>query len=149
MEHTLSKALVTAAALGTLLVSACSKPEQPLETANDSLGGIVWRLSEISGQQISLPAEAKPATIMFDEGTGQASGFSGVNQFHGSYKLDGSKISFGPLISTRMAGPPELMEIESNFLNVVSSDVEFTISDGVLEFAHGESVVARFTTDPE
>lgn len=145
MKPTHSRTLVTAAALGILLIPACSKPEQPMEKTSEPLGGIIWRLSEISGRKVALPAETKPVTITFNETTGQASGFSGVNQFHGAYKRDGSTISFGPVVSTRMAGPPELMEIETALLNVVSSDVEFTVSGEGLELARGESVVARFT----
>ena len=39
----------------------------------------------------------------------------GVNRFSGSYMLDDAEIEIGMLVSTLMAGPPELMALEQRF----------------------------------
>lgn len=47
---------------------------------------------------------------------GKVSGNAGVNQYSGSYEVDGSKLSIGPLLSTQMAGDPAIMEQEAAYL---------------------------------
>ncbi len=42
-----------------------------------------------------------------------------VNNFFGSYELDGNKIKFGPAGSTMMMGPQGEMEAEQNFLQIL------------------------------
>lgn len=42
-----------------------------------------------------------------------------VNNFFGSYELEGNKIKFGQTGSTMMMGPREAMEAERNFLDIL------------------------------
>jgi heat shock protein HslJ len=54
-------------------------------------------------------------------GDGKVSGFASINRFSGSMQWDDQgKIQWSPLLSTRMAGPPELMDQESVFLTALS-----------------------------
>lgn len=122
----------------------CKDTDPKMNPSDKPLEGVTWKLWELSGNEISPAGEADPVTITFDPATGQVSGFSGVNRFHGSYTIDDSVISFGPVISTRMAGAPELMELESAFLKFVSTDVDFEITDGRLALAINETEIARF-----
>lgn len=55
------------------------------------------------------------ATVTFKE-DGTFNGFSGVNRFFGNYKLDGDRISFDQMGSTRMMGPPAAMKFEDKFI---------------------------------
>ena len=41
---------------------------------------------------------------------GSVSGSAGVNRFSGTARLDGDRLTLGPLRTTRMAGSPEAME---------------------------------------
>ena len=59
------------------------------------------------------------ASITFKE-DGTLHGFSGVNRFFGNYKLEGSKISFSGMGSTRMAGAPDAMRFEDKFMKALS-----------------------------
>jgi heat shock protein HslJ len=139
MKSSIQTILQSTVILSALWATACSESEAP-----QPLEGVVWRLVEISENAQSYPTGSKPVTITFDQSTGQVTGFSGVNQFRGSYTVDGSIISFGPVISTRMAGPPELMKLESEILKFVSTDVGFEMTDGSLALSLGESEIARF-----
>ncbi len=57
--------------------------------------------------------------LHFGETEATVDGFAGVNRFHGAYKLgDEAKAAFGPLISTRRAGPG--MPWEAKFLEALS-----------------------------
>jgi heat shock protein HslJ len=76
-----------------------------------------WRLVEIAGQQVDPDA---PNEIRFVDG--QVSGRVGVNRFTGSYTVAGDTIEFGPAAATRMAGPPELMDLEDRFLAALQGE---------------------------
>ncbi len=68
--------------------------------------------------QLLQPQNDVNVTLGFDK---EQSKFYGkiVNNFFGSYKLDGQKINFGPVGSTMMMGAPEEMEAETNFLQIL------------------------------
>jgi lactoylglutathione lyase len=68
-----------------------------------AIEGIDWVLDGGSDQSLRL-----------EEGT--ASGSAGVNRYSGAYALDGDRLTVGPLVTTRMAGPPEAMHAEQEFL---------------------------------
>jgi heat shock protein HslJ len=54
---------------------------------------------------------------------GQVHGQAGVNSFDGSARLDGDRLTLGPLRTTRMAGPPEAMDAEAAFLQALEEVV--------------------------
>jgi heat shock protein HslJ len=81
-----------------------------------SLGGS-WRLVEIDGKPVDPDA---PNEIRFDDG--RISGRIGVNRFNGSYIVSADTIEFGPAATTRMAGPPELMDLEDRFLAALQGE---------------------------
>lgn len=55
----------------------------------------------------------------------KVAGHSGVNRFRGSVTLDGSSLSFGPLMTTRMAGEPAAMELERAVLAALDGTVTY------------------------
>lgn len=54
-------------------------------------------------------------------------GFSGVNRYFGSFKLDGNKIEISNLAMTKMAGSPEAMRAEQAYLDLLNKAVKFEI----------------------
>lgn len=91
-----------------------------------------WVIESFGGQTALVPAD--PAvTSELTLKAGQASGSGGVNSFSGTYEASGdSKISFGPLAATAMAGPPAAMEQESKFFSALESAKRFEINEGKL-----------------
>jgi putative lipoprotein len=68
---------------------------------------------------------------------GVVGGSSGCNRFTGAYKQKGDELTMGPLASTRMACPPEVMEREQQFLTMLGNvryaeadDRKLTLKDG-------------------
>ncbi len=76
---------------------------------SDQLNG-GWLLVEIAGEPVD---ENAPRKVRFEDG--RVSGQVGVNRFSGSYTHDEDGIELGPAALTRMAGPPELMDLEARF----------------------------------
>lgn len=72
-----------------------------------------WQLIELNGKPI---AAASHVELELD-GTDRVLGHSGVNQFMGSCRRgDNYTLDFGAISSTKMAGSPEAMQLEAEFL---------------------------------
>ena len=72
----------------------------------------------VDGRQIVIDVDTR-ITIRFAP-EGQVGGLAAVNRFSGGYTLSADgKLGWGKpgFVSTRMAGPPELMEKERDFLS--------------------------------
>lgn len=76
---------------------------------SDALAGTQWELLAIDGRPVL--AGEDPLRITFGH-DGRVSGTTGVNQLTASYSLTPDYLTFGPLATTRRAGPPELMAQE-------------------------------------
>lgn len=89
-----------------------------------ALGGVDLTLSRlvVDGREIKLPAD-NPMTLRFGE-AGKLSGKSAVNRFNGGYELvEQGRINWpgAGFMTTRMAGPPEAMQLERYFLTALAS----------------------------
>ena len=80
------------------------------------------------------PAIAK---IVFIEAFRTSRGKIGCNRFTGTYNHKDDELTFGPLASTRMACPPEVMEGEQQFLTMLgyvrsadASHLKLVLRDG-------------------
>jgi heat shock protein HslJ len=110
-----------------------------------SLTGTVWKLVQLNGQMFG---QEELPTLVLEASGSQANGFGGVNHFSGSYKLEGDTISFGPLAATKMAGPPDKMKLEDDFLKALSRATMWKIHGPWLTLSAGETDVARFQALP-
>lgn len=134
---------------GTLLVSLT--PSTGCESVGDVMGGsggavmqnVVssmlgdWTLAGISGSDLaSFAADKLPTMNIASDGT--ASGFTGVNRWSSMLDLDAlkaGKFDLGQAATTKMAGSPAAMDLESRFLSALGSVTGFDVqalSDGVL-----------------
>lgn len=77
--------------------------------------------------QLLQPQNDVNVTLGFDK---EQNKFYGkvVNNFFGSYKIDGQKINFGPVGSTMMMGTPDEMEAEMNFLQILPKIESYAFS---------------------
>jgi heat shock protein HslJ len=129
-----------AALLAASLASAtsCSSPPAA-ENSPVSLEGTRWTLDSLAGATVTDP---RP-TLSFEE-SGRAAGSAGVNRFGGEASIDGRSIRLGPFMATRMAGPPERMELERRYLEALATATRWSIVDGRLELADAEVMLAKF-----
>jgi hypothetical protein len=81
--------------------------------------GIEWSLVGGSGQ-----------TLLLDRG--HASGSGGCNRFAGGYELEGERLSFKPLASTRMACDPTVMQAESDYFLALGRTARLALADAEL-----------------
>ena len=81
---------------------------------------------------------------------GRLSGTGGINRVTGVYGVEGSSLEFGPIATTKVAGPPERMDRECRFLADLARVVRWSIDNGqlVLEDAAG-TVVLRLRSGSE
>jgi putative lipoprotein len=106
---------VAAAALGVLMAgsggSAADEPDQR------ELTGTTWRAETITGRPV---IDSSASTISF-EPDGRVHGRGGCNRYFGAAAIDGERISFGALGSTKIACAPALMDQEARFFRALES----------------------------
>jgi heat shock protein HslJ len=128
-------AVVTTAAF----VTSCAGPERPSLTW--SLTGTVWKLVELNGEPVGAN---KLPSLTLDAATGKVTGLAGVNRFNGSFKQQDAALTFGPLLTTRMAGPEDAMKLEGEFLAALSRVTTWKADGLMLSLLADKTEVARF-----
>ncbi|MFO1088003.1 MAG: amidohydrolase family protein [Hyphomicrobiales bacterium] len=107
--------------------------------AVNSAANKTWTLTSLGGDAIKAE---KPPTMLFAKG--KLSVFGGVNRISGSYALVNDAVVMGDLASTKMAGPPELMDLESRFTKTLAAVNGFTVAGDKLVLLTDGKVVAEF-----
>jgi heat shock protein HslJ len=93
-----------------------------------ALEGTPWVLG--TGVTAVPTADKTRPTLMLKSGT--ASGFAGCNNFHGTYTVNGSSLSFGPLGRTAMACGSAQDAIETAYLAQLAKVASYAISGQTL-----------------
>jgi heat shock protein HslJ len=104
-----------------------------------------WSLVAIDGDPVAVSAERSRPSLAFDSKAGRVSGMAGVNRFGGPYVIGPGTLKLGPLMATKMAGSPELNELETRFLRTLERATAWRINGSELELLNGEQILARFT----
>ena len=151
ITRTLASAILAAAlaitAQGCTLVNPLPYPAYPTEPISVRALTGEWSIVSIEGEDTAslLPDGAKAPTLQFSD-EGRLSGFAGVNRFSGSLdteKLISGKWDVGQVVSTKMAGPPELMALEQRILSALdSADAIVSTGGSVVLTAKGKESLA-------
>lgn len=122
---------------------AKSEYEQSLNAESGKLDGRYWRLIELDGETITpKPQMFNDIYILFTT-DGFVSGSAGCNRINGSYSVDGAKLSFGGIASTRRMCPE--MDAEHKFMKMFPMVESFYTDENHLYLSDGaERVVAKF-----
>jgi heat shock protein HslJ len=110
--------LVALLCSGSLAATACAptSPESsPVSFAQ--LTGAKWVAEDIDGHGVIDDAQSTVQFVAPD----RIAGRGGCNQYSGNVTMDGTKIQVSPLISTKMACVPALMDQESRFLQALEA----------------------------
>lgn len=108
--------LAVLATLVALSLSGCRAADPtPRELSHDALAG-VWDLESLAAVP-TLPEGDRP-NLEFSE-NGQVAGFAGVNRLSTALSLAPDRAAFSSPITTRMAGPPERMQLEFAFTQAI------------------------------
>jgi heat shock protein HslJ len=108
----------------SLVYEAAAKAELP---------GSDWVVTGYNNGKQAVTGPAVDSTLTVAFGTdGKISGEGGVNRFMGDFESGAKTVKIGPLQSTKMAGPPELMTQETAYLTALQNSTTWEISSGKL-----------------
>ena len=126
-----------------VVMAGCGTRSAPLETG---LTGTAWVLEDLAGAGV---VERGRATLEFDE-AGRASGKGSCNRYSGPVTLSGDRISFGPLISTKMACVEEALTAqEGRFLEALGRAERYVVERSELRiYVRGNPAPLRFSPAP-
>jgi heat shock protein HslJ len=129
----------TRIAVALIWVALLSVGCQPAADDANALDNTSWTVTAINGVAV-VPA-AKP-TIMF-EGDGTVAGSASCNQYSGSFRTDGDRITIGDLQSTLMLCAGEVGAQEAAFVAAMRAVETWRVTPtGELEMAGAASIVA-------
>ena len=127
----------------TFALQACCTTGENVGPSSAALEETYWRLTELSGEKVVTPEGGREAHLRLLPEEKQVQGFGGCNGFFGGYELEGDRLSFEPLGSTRMACP-DTDDTEMAFFRALESAASFTIIGTTLELKGPDGPVARF-----
>jgi OOP family OmpA-OmpF porin len=116
--------------------------------AATAVGGQVentrWELAELSGKPVAPPWQQKEPYLQLNPNGKALQGFTGCNSVNGNYQLNGAKLKFSNLTSTKVSCGEPYMQQESAFLNALKATDSCKLSDNKLELYGGGKLLARF-----
>ncbi len=113
----------------------------------DEVVGRTWRFTEVAGAAVGDgPERAHPALTF--SGDGQVYGTGGVNRLRGTWSYEHGALTFGPVVTTLMAGTPEHMERERAVLDLLTGPLAVEVADGALLLTDGSGRVSRLLPAP-
>ena len=115
------------------------------QAQSQDLSGTSWLVTGYNNGKQAVVSVIGGTELTTDFGKdGTVSGSSGCNTYNGTYKVDGDKITIGPLASTRMAcnDPEGVMDQESQFLAALQSAKSFKIDGSKMEMRTAEGALA-------
>lgn len=106
-----------------LLANTCSQQKAVQKQQISGIQDNRWSLVSMNG----MPQDKSPVWLEFDPVEQRFSGNGGCNKLAGEYKIEGNEITFGKVISTRMACMDAAAnDRESTFLRMLS-DRTYTV----------------------
>lgn len=127
-------------------IAACStqkkQPNGPQDASNSLVKGNYsaldillahnWKLTTLNGKSIQQNINSTSIGFAFDENKQRVSGFSGCNQFSGSFIATESNLTFKQMLSTQMACG-EVDKIEWQFLKTLAETTSYKTANGILQ----------------
>ncbi|MGR4069663.1 META domain-containing protein [Billgrantia sp. C5P2] len=131
--------------LGSLAIvlMGCTGMERPM-THNEPLENTYWKLTRVGDVTPVAVDNQREAHFVLHTEENRVAGSTGCNRLAGSYRLENDALSFGPLVTTRMACLEE-GDTEPAFLGALEATATWQI-DGQALTLRDESgaVVAQF-----
>lgn len=104
-----------------------------------------WQLSKLDGMEDNANFEKVSLEISED---GTFSGMAGVNLMNGQLTEDSTNY-FQRIRTTRKAGPPELMRLESGLLSALAKVNRYESTGDTLSLYENDKLVVEFQQQPE
>jgi len=106
-----------------------------------------WVLGWMHGRGPDAPPEGRGHAWIRIEADGQLRGHTGLNQLSGAVDagaLTAAEFRPGPVATTKMGGPPAVMEYEAEFLRLLQRSTRFRVDEGVLVLSDDSGELLRF-----
>lgn len=111
-----------------MALAACSTGDPRIEPLPPGLAGTSWRAETITG----LPVlDGTDSTLTF-LGTDRIAGLAACNRYNGSIAVKDGRVRVGPLVATRMACTPPVMEQERRFTTALEQAQRFALEGSTL-----------------
>lgn len=112
--------------------------------ADSPLRGTYWKLVRLGGEPVAAAAKQREAHLVFSADAFRVAGSGGCNRLTGGFELDGDRLRFGRMASTRMSCPDN-MDQEKRFLDALVHVERYRIRGSHLELLDAAGTVyARF-----
>lgn len=131
MKKMLSLVLVV---IGTVFAVSCGGNSGAATDKNDAaMTSVAVTVDDLVGKEFAITNmyEGKEVTIAFPA-TNMIGGKSAVNSYFTEFTLNGDKIAFKALGSTKMAGPEEDMAVENEYLQLLGAADTISLNGDVL-----------------
>ncbi len=124
---------------------ACSSAARSDKRSAANLQDTYWKLLELDGKKIPLaPSHKRQIRITLASEGSRVIGFSGCNQFTGTFTQAESELRFSQMVSTRMACVAPYKQIEPKLLKILNQTTAYRIEGERLLLLQGDKVLARF-----
>jgi len=131
-----------------ILMVSCSTSEIKITSQGAAdIEGTQWQIVEVSGSPVPRLSGGKQPHIILDPEQKKVMGFSGCNNFFGSYELDGDSLEFGPAGSTRMACPEPEAGVETEVFKILDKTRGWRINDNTLILLGDSGILARLSKE--
>lgn len=104
-----------------------------------------WKLESIADGDVKALFADQIPTIKFDLAESRFGGNAGCNRYNATYKIEGTTITVGPVISTRMAC--RNMEGESKFTQIITGESTLEATLNKISFSKEGKVILTFVKD--
>jgi heat shock protein HslJ len=137
-------------------IAACAPSSTPGDETASAAGSVSqtsalvgprWRLVELEGQPSIAGGGAREPHLVFSrsDNVDRVGGATGCNSMGGTYEVEGDRIRFSELFSTKMACvEDDRMSQEARFLGALQLADRYAISGDTLTLVAGAEVVAKF-----
>ena len=134
--------LVSLRPVGIDPYSSCGTKQQAVSNI-PSIANSRWYLTEVDGKKIAPESVTRIPFLKVQGGEQLIQGFSGCNNFTGTWLFAYNNFAFNRLTATRMACPVG-MQVEDAFLGALDSTRKYTIKNNVLNLHNRKGrVLAR------
>ncbi len=104
-----------------------------------------WTLVELDGEAVELGADELAPHLLLDLEEARLAGSGGVNRLKGHFVLSENELRFGPLATTRMAGPESALRREDAFFAALERVTTYDLDGRNLTLLAGEDAVIRLS----
>jgi heat shock protein HslJ len=102
-----------------------------------------WSLVELEGEPAEVGPDEHAPSLALDLEESRVAGSGGVNRLTGTFVLSEDELRFGPLATTRMAGPEDAMRREREFLGALERVTSYELDGRTLTLLAGDEPVVR------